>query len=148
MGVKEGTSCLYSQLPSTMETQRAKEAAELLSQVDAEAQVCDRVKVHADPNLMFSSPQVKYKEAVRKETSSSLYSTLPDTLETSFAREMTDMQSQVRQINTTALTKTAALIKHYRLIKRQNCFSEVLLIISDFYRRKCVIFYEKLKKST
>lgn len=87
-----------------METQRAKEAAELLSQVAAAEQASDRVKV--DSSLMCSSPQVKYKEAVRKETSGSLYSTLPDTLETSFAREMTDMQSQVRHTDAAFMSKT------------------------------------------
>lgn len=41
--------------------------------------------------------QVKYKETGKKEMSSSLYSTLSDTSETSFAREMTDMQSKVKK---------------------------------------------------
>lgn len=39
--------------------------------------------------------QIKYKDSGKKEMSSSLYSTLSDTSETSFAREMTDMQSEV-----------------------------------------------------
>ena len=39
--------------------------------------------------------QVKYKESGKKERSSSLYSTMADTLETSFAREVTGMQSEV-----------------------------------------------------
>ena len=42
---------------------------------------------------MFS--QGKYKESGKKERSSSLYSTMADTLETSFAREVTGMQSEV-----------------------------------------------------
>ena len=40
-------------------------------------------------------PQGKYKESGKKEMSSSLYATMADTLETSFAREITDMQSEV-----------------------------------------------------
>ena len=44
---------------------------------------------------MCALSQIKYKESGKKEMSSSLYSTLPDTLETSFAREMTDMMSEV-----------------------------------------------------
>ena len=42
---------------------------------------------------MFS--QGKYKERGKKERSASLYSTMADTLETSFAREVTGMQSEV-----------------------------------------------------
>ena len=42
--------------------------------------------------------QVKYKESGKKERSSSLYSTMADTLETSFAREVTDMQSEVSYV--------------------------------------------------
>lgn len=38
---------------------------------------------------------MKYKESGRKEMSSSLFATLPDTVETSFAREMTELLSEV-----------------------------------------------------
>ena len=43
----------------------------------------------------WSFSQIKYKESGKKERSSSIYSTLPDTSETNFAREMSDMQSEV-----------------------------------------------------
>jgi len=48
--------------------------------------------------------QVKYKESGKKEMSTSLYATMPDTLETSFAREVTDMQSEVDGIDKTFST--------------------------------------------
>lgn len=40
--------------------------------------------------------QVKYREDGRADMSSSLYSTMAETPESSFAREVMDMQSQVR----------------------------------------------------
>ena len=39
--------------------------------------------------------QVKYKEEGKKEASVSLYSLMPDTLETQRARDLTDMLSEV-----------------------------------------------------
>ena len=44
---------------------------------------------------MFSL-QVKYKEAVKKEASSSLFHLLPDTPETQRVREVTELQSEVQ----------------------------------------------------
>lgn len=38
---------------------------------------------------------MKYKEAGKKEVASSLYSTLPETLETQHAKEASQLQSQV-----------------------------------------------------
>lgn len=40
--------------------------------------------------------QVKYKENAKTELSSSLYSLLPETAETQFVRELTEMLSEVR----------------------------------------------------
>lgn len=40
--------------------------------------------------------QTKYKEAGKKEASTSLYSTLPETLETQHAKEASQLQSEVR----------------------------------------------------
>lgn len=52
------------------------------------------------PPVRVSSPlcvlQILYKEAVKKELPCPVYHQLPDTLETQFARELTDMQSHVR----------------------------------------------------
>lgn len=39
--------------------------------------------------------QVKYREDVQKELSSSLFSSLPQTLQTELAKEVTELQSQV-----------------------------------------------------
>lgn len=39
--------------------------------------------------------QIKYKEAVKKGETNSLYSTLPETLETQHAKEASQLQSQV-----------------------------------------------------
>ena len=95
-GKKEANSCLYSLLPHTMETQRAKEAAELLSEVRAPPLGVPRfVRFPLFPHGVVVPPQIKYKESGKKEMSRSLYSSLPDTSESSFAREVTDMQSEV-----------------------------------------------------
>ena len=102
-GKKEVNSCLYSLLPATLETQHAKETSELLSEVRAASflsvPLCYFTKWNVWMNIMFvslcESHQVKYKESRKKEMSSSLYSTLPDTSETNFAREMTDVLSEV-----------------------------------------------------
>lgn len=43
----------------------------------------------------FCPPQLKYKEGNKKELSISLYSTLPNTEETKFAKAVMDLQSEV-----------------------------------------------------
>lgn len=45
------------------------------------------------PHCVF---QTKYKEASKKQTSTSLYHRLPETLETQHAKEASQLQSQVR----------------------------------------------------
>lgn len=93
-------------MPATMDTKHAKEAAELLSEVNplvsASAFMSDLWEVlKSDRTTKMSHKaatvvsQVKYKEGGKKTGSSSLYSSLPDTPETSFVREVTDMLSQV-----------------------------------------------------
>lgn len=98
-GKKEASSCLYSLLPATLETQLAKESAALLSEVTKPYNICKRdVKQTKMSDLMLflmQISQVKYKESAKKEMSSALYSTLPETLETSFSREMSDVLSEV-----------------------------------------------------
>lgn len=47
--------------------------------------------------LLWCSLQVKYKEEVQKELPSSLFSSLPQTLQTELAKEVTALQSQVTQ---------------------------------------------------
>lgn len=46
--------------------------------------------------MVYDPFQRKYKEAGRKAAMSSLYATLPETLETQHAREASELQSQVR----------------------------------------------------
>lgn len=45
--------------------------------------------------IVFFPLQVKYREAGRKEASSSLYHQLPETLETQRVKEVTELQSEV-----------------------------------------------------
>lgn len=97
-GKKEASSCLYSLLPATLETQLAKESSELLSEVRTASNMCKQAgKQTKMSDLMFlmQISQVKYKESAKKEMSAALYSTLPETLETSFSREMSDVLSEV-----------------------------------------------------
>lgn len=50
---------------------------------------------HVTRKQTLSSLQVKYKEDVQKALSSSLFSSLPHTLQTELAKEVTELQSQV-----------------------------------------------------
>lgn len=50
---------------------------------------------HTSSRQTLSSLQVKYKEDVQKELSSSLFCSLPQTLQTELAKEVTELQSQV-----------------------------------------------------
>lgn len=43
--------------------------------------------------------QVKYKDEGKKEMRRSLYSLLPDTPQIQFAKQMSEMQSEVRTLN-------------------------------------------------
>lgn len=52
--------------------------------------------------------QVKYKEAGQKELSSNLFSTLPQTLHTQVAKEVTELQSQVTDRGAAAAAAAAA----------------------------------------
>lgn len=50
-------------------------------------------------DLFISAHQVKYKEDGKKELSKNLYSALPETAETQFAKQMSEIQSEVRTMN-------------------------------------------------
>lgn len=102
-GKKEVSSSLYHQLPATTETQLAKELRDICSEVrDTETQsecesvpaVCQLFKVS-----VCVCVQVKYKEEGKKEISKNLYSLLPETAETQFAKQMSEIQSEVRTLN-------------------------------------------------
>ena len=47
-------------------------------------------------HVMFPLFQLKYKEGLKKDTSPSFYSTLPETIETNFAKRQSSMRSQVK----------------------------------------------------
>lgn len=66
--------------------------------------------------------QVKYKEAGQKELSSSLFSTLPQTLHTQVAKEVTELQSEVTNRGASAAVA----------ISCQPCFSVVVFFLSAF----------------
>lgn len=100
-------------MAETLETQHAKQVAQIQSQVPAGSSL----KPHLVLILIFRTLpfeingvrenqkvsvrlsvclQVKYREEVQKERSSSLFSSLPHTLQTERAKELTELQSQVR----------------------------------------------------
>uniref|UniRef100_A0A3Q2SU50 Nebulette n=1 Tax=Fundulus heteroclitus TaxID=8078 RepID=A0A3Q2SU50_FUNHE len=91
-GKKQSSSCLYALLPATLETQHAKESAELLSEVRASSRLkgCG----HLLCSYIISSPDRKYKEAVKNDLSCSLYHQLPETLEMVHAKEVSQMLSE------------------------------------------------------
>lgn len=116
LGRQQAGSSLYSAMVDTLDTQHAREASQLQSQVDiqpaggsaggAAVVAVGSVKFKGNSKLhLQQSPsvsvdlcrplQVKYKEAGQKELSSSLFSTLPQTLQTEVAKELTELQSQV-----------------------------------------------------
>uniref|UniRef100_A0A3P9P179 Nebulette n=1 Tax=Poecilia reticulata TaxID=8081 RepID=A0A3P9P179_POERE len=80
-GRKDASVSLYAVLPETMETQHAKEATSLQSQVRLSC-VC-------------FSLQRKYRDSVKKDLSCSLFHQLPETLETLHAKEASDLLSEV-----------------------------------------------------
>lgn len=43
--------------------------------------------------------QAKYRQAAKEQSASSLYSKLPETLETKHAKEASELQSEVRQLS-------------------------------------------------
>ena len=101
-GKKEASSSLYHLLPETLDTQHAKEAYQLQSEVrDMHTHTHTHTNVLTHTHTPLTPPvslsQTKYKEVVKKENSTPLYALLPDTAEIQLAREQTDLQSQVQQ---------------------------------------------------
>lgn len=85
------SSCLKPQRhswPKSWETSTARWGARLLRSVPAG---CRRGNVR-------SLCQVKYKEEGKKELGKNLYSALPETAETQFAKHMSEIQSEVRNL--------------------------------------------------
>uniref|UniRef100_A0A3B3XRE6 Nebulette n=1 Tax=Poecilia mexicana TaxID=48701 RepID=A0A3B3XRE6_9TELE len=80
---KDASVSLYAVLPETMETQHAKEASSLQSQVRRRASAWK----HQDVTF--------YTDSVRKDLSCSLFHQLPETLQTLHAKEVSDLLSEV-----------------------------------------------------
>uniref|UniRef100_A0A3Q2ZMS8 Nebulette n=1 Tax=Kryptolebias marmoratus TaxID=37003 RepID=A0A3Q2ZMS8_KRYMA len=80
-------STFYHLMPETNDTQFARQQTEMLSEVP----IVSADSLQPSPWRYIS---VKYKEDVQKELSSSLYSRLPQTLQTERAKEVTELQSQ------------------------------------------------------
>lgn len=111
-GRQEAGSCLYSVMPETLDTQHAKQVSQIQSQVP-DPPSCDHepeLHFHFLVKLLWCSLQVKYKEEVQKELSSSLFSSLPQTLQTELAKEVTALQSQVTQRVKQSVTVTLKLL--------------------------------------
>lgn len=94
---QEVGSSLYQQLPETAEMQLAKELRGIYSQVRRSlpppppaAGLCDRSSI----------PQVTYQQDGKREMERSLYSLLPQTAETQLAKHASELQSEVRTLNT------------------------------------------------
>lgn len=66
--------------------------------------------------MLCALSQVKYKEEGRKDISKNLYSLLPETPETHFARHMSEIQSEVGTLNA---SQSKALLVAIKLEEKQ-----------------------------
>lgn len=99
-GKQQAATSLFSKLPETLETKHAREASQLQSQVPERTAPQSRPSTRSDPiNLaLLLSRQKNYKDGGKKALQSPLYAQLPETSETQFAREMTQLQSEVNSL--------------------------------------------------
>lgn len=86
---------LYHSLPETLETQHAREASELQSEVTAAHTAEPEFLFVLVPSLKLCLFQLKYREPLKKSLASSLFHLLPETLETAHARDVSDLLSEV-----------------------------------------------------
>lgn len=138
-GKKEVSSSLYHQLPATTETQLAKELRDICSEVrNTETQsecesvpaVCQLFKVS-----VCVCVQVKYKEEGKKEISKNLYSLLPETAETQFAKQMSEIQSEVRTLNA---PQVYSFIRSQRIcVCKKSTVCSTNSIIGIIVKNKC-----------
>lgn len=93
---KEAGPALYHLLPETADTQRAKHMSEIQSEVLAPPPTAPPSPFPTQRNSVNSqSPfQTQYRKE-REELADSLFSVMPDTLQTSFTRELAETHSQV-----------------------------------------------------
>lgn len=125
---KEQTAlALYSRLPETLETKHAKEVTELQSEVSGHSGLSRSANLslefascpfesglfsggrghkamYQQIHLNLCLGQQKYTEEGRKEMTFPLYAQLPETAETQFAREMTEILSEVRFVTPQDMT--------------------------------------------
>lgn len=98
-GKRKASVSLYSQLPDTPEIQHALEVSQLQSEVHAHRSTAKglwELRRRCYISLSLSVSQVNYRPKLMvKGAPSSLYSQLPDTADIQFAREMTELQSEV-----------------------------------------------------
>lgn len=99
-GKRKASISLYSQLPDTPEIQHALEVSQLQSEVHEQGRGSQRGSWEMwfkALSVTLSLSQVNYRpKMLVKGAPSSLYSQLPDTTDIQFAREMTEMQSEVQ----------------------------------------------------
>lgn len=94
-GKKELSSSLYATMAATEEMKLAKAAMELQSQVcsgDRSTRGASMIKTRACVCVL----QNKYKQKSRQEMGSSLFHQMPETSETEFVKQISDLQSEVR----------------------------------------------------
>lgn len=88
-------------MAETLQTRFVREQTDMLSEVASRSHRSVQAPAPAGPfsSLWLCSPpvrhQVKYKEEGRKEAGVSLFSVLPDTLDTQRAKELGALQSEV-----------------------------------------------------
>ena len=104
-GKRRASISLYSQLPETPEIQHAIEMSQMQSEVHRNRQrreatgILGNVVLVVTLSIHLSLLQVNCRPSLLvKGAPSSLYSQLPDTSEIQFAREMTEMQSEVNTV--------------------------------------------------
>lgn len=146
-GKKEVSSSLYSTLPETLETLHAKEASELQSEVKTHVPhtatrsnkhhpsiIHPSIPVPFHTWIIVSAPvcvQLKYKAALKKSLSSSLFHALPETLETAHAKEVSELLSEV----TTGRRRNHNLLYNLLLL-HEKCFCWLV----DEAQHFCVFF--------
>lgn len=101
-GKKGASSCLYSTLPETLETQHAKEASQLQSQVSVHLSsgqsACSTELNHFTWIQTVPWLCVFLQLTYRQKDVSSLFHLMPETADSGFIRRQMEMLSEVRQL--------------------------------------------------
>ena len=75
--------------------------------------------------------QVKYKQAVKEQNASSLYSKLPETLETRHAKEVTELQSEVSVRLSASFCTPVSTCAHLFCLPLMFCFSYTQVHVNE-----------------